>query len=66
MKSSVDVTHLNAVYVNSHRITHRGTKWGLHRIIDTFECNDEEVFEELMKRGHEKHARNIDCTGYGK
>jgi hypothetical protein len=65
MQVSVVVTERGAVYVNDSRITHRGTKWGLQNVLDTFECEREQVRDELLARGWAKHAENIDTPGYG-
>lgn len=53
------------VAVNETRITNRETKWGVHTQLDEFKCAPGEVYAELLKRGYERHARNIDTPGYG-
>lgn len=49
---NVKVTDKRAIYVNDTRITDRGTKYGVHTIIDEFECERDEVERLCLERGH--------------
>ena len=60
----VQVTNKKAVYVDGVRITHRGTRWGTHMVLDSFTCNELSVYAELLNRGYTEHALNIDIPKY--
>lgn len=62
----VEVTDRLAVYVDGTRITDRGTKWGTHTILCSFDVlNATDVAQELKARGFERHLKRIDGTEYG-
>lgn len=48
----VTVTDKGAVAINGTRITHRGTKWGIHYTVDEFRCAAKNVRSRLNDRGH--------------
>lgn len=67
MTIKVTVTDKDAIYVNDHRITDRGTKWDIHHIIDEFECMTESDVKTIcLKRGHIDAVKRIDIPGYVK
>lgn len=49
----VQVTNLDAVYVNETRITNRSTKWGYHSIICEFKCAPKNVRLYLNQHGYD-------------
>ena len=61
----VDITHRDAIYVDDYRITHRGTKWGTHQILESFTVKDKnDVVSECLKRGYKGAVENIDNVAY--
>ncbi len=63
----VKVTDKGAIYVDDSRVTHRGTKWGIHYNLDVFEVDKKNaVYGACVSRGFKTHADNIDIEGYGK
>ena len=60
----VELTDKMAIYVDNTRITNRETKWGLHWTLNTFQCAEEDVVQELQLRGHHDYLRRIDCEPY--
>lgn len=46
-----EVTDKGAIYVNGTRITNRSTKWGIHSIIFSQECERNEVITILKDFG---------------
>lgn len=60
----VEVTDKNAIYVDGYRITDRSTKWGVHNIIDEFECKKDDVSSECWLRGHRDAFHKIDVEEY--
>ena len=57
---NVQVTDKRAIYVNGTRITNRGTKWGVHTILDEFECERGQVASECIARGYADAVSRID------
>lgn len=60
----VEVTSQNAIYVDDTRITNRSTKWGGHRIVDSWQCQEDEVRSTLVKNGHGNLIHLIDDEKY--
>ncbi len=46
----VEVTNKNAIYIDGCRITDRNTKWGIHNILDEFQCETANLHDELKRR----------------
>lgn len=63
---TVCVTDKKAIYVNKTRITHRGTKWGVHHTLEEFECAKADVVSEVGRRGYSAWVKNIDDPEYQK
>ena len=61
---TVTITDKGAIYINDSRITGRNTKWGNHQTLDEFTCPMTAVVAECVKRGWDRHVRNIDTTPY--
>ena len=60
----VSVTDKSAIYVNDTRITDRGTKWGMHQIIDEFACDPADVRSMCLQRGHNYAVKRINDPAF--
>jgi hypothetical protein len=48
----LEVTDRGAIYVNDSRITDRSTKWGVHTIVFSTKCKQEDVVKTLEQSGY--------------
>lgn len=60
----VEILERNAIYVDGSRITNRNTKWGARNILTTFDCEENDVVHECIRRGFDTHVKCIDTEPY--